>query len=264
MEIPDVAIAPVQPLASGLNLFTFQGVTTTNGAFVLSTLDGQLVQVAAEGQVKMLVDLSTYGMPAGITEEKGNYIVAVSPEESGDLLMRVTATGQATVLADLSEVCGGFGAPFGVAAVKDGYLVAIATDVNDSLGKLVKVNRKGQITTLADLTGYGLPFGIAVEGDLIVVAQETGHLVKVSPAGDVSPLVNLFKLGLGIPLGVTLWNQKVIATTNSGLVVRVDADGSPSILTDLTKVQFGIPAAIAHCDHHLVVTTNSGFLLQVN
>jgi hypothetical protein len=264
MEIRDGAIAPLQPLASGLNLFTFQGVVIGQNSFVLTTLDNCLVKVSAEGEVTTLTDLSKYGIPAGIAEEKGNYIVAVSAEEGGDVLMRVTATGQARVIANLSEVCGGFGAPFGVAVVKDGYLVAIATDVNDSLGHLIKVDRKGRIATVADLTGYGLPFGVAVEGDRVVVAQETGHLLNVSPAGEVVPLVNLMKLGLGIPLGVALGHQKLIVTTNVGLVVQVDAKGFPSILADLTKAQFGIPAAIALRDRQLVVTTNSGYLLQIN
>jgi hypothetical protein len=264
MKTPDRAIAPIQPLASGLNLFTFQGVVMTHGDFVLTTLDSCLVQVSAEGKVKTLADVSKYGIPAGIAAEQGSYIVAVSAEESGDLLMRITSAGQPTVLADLSDVCGGFGAPFGVAVVKDGYLVAIATDVNDSVGRLIKVDRKGRITTVADLTGYGLPFGVAVDGDTIVVAQETGHLLNISSTGDVSPLVNLVKLGFGIPLGVTLGNQKVIATTNSGLVVQVGTDGVPVVLADITKAQFGIPAGIALRDRQLVVTTNSGYLLQIN
>jgi hypothetical protein len=260
----------VSTIATGLNLFTFQGVIATDRSSVVSTLDNAMVAVHANGAVSRLADLAMYGIPAGVTMHDGNLIVAVSAEESGDLLIRVTPSGKVSVIADLVEVCGSFGAPFGVAVGNGFYAVAIAADVSASTGCLVRVGMDGQVSMLADLPGQGIPFGVARWQEGFAVTVERGQLLQVSENGRFSTLVDLTKAGYGIPFGVANHGKQLVLTTNAGYVLDVAANGKITEMANLKAAGFGIPASVAivppskTSSPACLVTTTSGNLLQVN
>jgi len=254
----------VSTIATGLNLFTFQGVVATAGSIVVTTLDSRLVRVSLEGQTETLTDLSQYGIPFGLTQCAGNLVVAISAEESGDVLVRVAPDGRVLGVIDLSDLCGSFGAPFGVAIAKDGYAVTIATDVSASTGCLINVNHAGAITILADLSAYGIPFDVAALNGGFVVAQEKGNLVKVATDGTVTSLVNLVDAGYGIPFGVAVSQGQLIVTTNTGQLLQVSPKGAVTAIANLTADGFGIPSGIAVCDCLYLVTTTTGNLLAVS
>jgi len=250
-------------IATGLNLFTFQGVVATAGSIVVTTLDSCLVRVLPGGKTETLADLSQYGIPFGITEAAGNLVVVISAEESGDVLVRVAPDGRVLGVVDLSAICGSFGAPFGVAVAKESYAVTIATDVSASTGCLVKVTAAGAVTIMADLSVNGIPFDVTAFNGGFVVAQEKGSLVKVATDGTVSSLVNLAEAGYGIPFGVAVSRGNLIVTTNAGHLLEVSPTGAVTAIANVTADGLGIPSGIAVCDRRYLVTTTTGNLLAV-
>jgi hypothetical protein len=262
----------VSALATELNLFTFQGVAATQQGIVIATLDRTIVKVSPDGVLTPIADVSTFGIPAGVTESAHHLIVAVSAEEAGDCLVRVTPEGKVSLIADLSEICGGFGAPFGVATGRGFYGVAIATDVSASTGCLAKVSLMGQVSVLADLAGYGTPFAVASYSDLFIVAQENGAILQVSASGKVTPIVNLVETGYGIPFGVAIHHPNFLVTTNSGNLLQITPAGGVTVLADIRAEGFGLPAgvAVAVGDRTgaeaptCIVTTTTGNLVQVS
>lgn len=255
----------VSLIASGLNLLTFQGVTLSQGVIVVATIEGDLLRIQPNGSVASWVNLSRYGVPAGIVDRNGTIGVVLSAQEVGHALVQVAAGGQVSQVADLSDWAGEFGAPFGV-AVQQGYcsdyVVTIATDVVRSIGLVVRVTLSGQVSRLATLASS--PFGIVAQGNRLFVTQQNGQLLQIS-AGKVTSIANLIEANLGIPLGVTGDREGCVVTTNAGWLVRVVSD-SPDPLLPLVNVLeagFGIPGSIACFNNGWVVATSGGNLLYV-
>ncbi|MBD2022607.1 hypothetical protein H6F43_20705 [Leptolyngbya sp. FACHB-36] len=256
--------AQVDTIASKLNIFTLQGVAVTPRGYAVPTLDGTLLQITAQGGRSTLADLqkADLGIPFSVVEQQGSLVLTTSDYLPRHFLVQVSPTGIIRTIADLSDVSGGFGAPFGVAVSGAEYVVTLSPDVTESSGLLIRVKDTGAITEIADVSGFGKPFGVVVQNGEFVVAQQTGHLLRVRPDGKVSPIVDLAKAGFGIPFGVAAREMDLFVTTNTGLVVRVK-DGTPTLVVNLLSQKLGIPSGIAVSGSDLIVTTNSGYLLRV-
>ncbi len=242
--------------------------------YIVPTLDGSLLQITPQGAITPLVDLAkaNLGIPFGLTTQ-GDTVIATTSGFLGDhYLVRVDATGQPHKIADLSAASGDYGGPFGV-VVGDGkntrndtadYFVTLSPDATAATGSLLRVTPQGQISTLADLSEFGIPFAIIRDREDFVIAQQKGWLTRVSPQGQVSAIVNLVQAGLGIPFGVARWHDHLVATTNAGLVVRVGLDGQgAAAIANLLDRKYGLPAGIVVHDQNLIVSTNGGYLLRL-
>ncbi len=253
-------------IAQGLNIYTLQGVAIDKQTLIVPTLDGQLLQVTPKGKVTVLVDLlkAELGIPFGITETNGDVVVTVSGYLPVHYLVRVKPNGALTIIADLSKTSGFYGAPFGVAAYNGEYIVTVSTDVVDSTSALLRVSATGKVGAIANLSEFGIPFGVIATQRGFVVAQQNGQLLQISPGGKVAVLVDLLKGGFGIPFNMAARKDDLVVTTKAGLIVRVNPQGVPSLLVDLLKARLGIPSGIVVSNGNLIVTTNAGYLLQIN
>ncbi|KAM3092974.1 hypothetical protein ACKFKG_20645 [Phormidesmis sp. 146-35] len=266
MEEPVVNKAvTIEPIAQGLNIYTLQGVAISRDGFGVPTLDGQLLLIGADGATRSLVDLAKVdlGIPFAIVEQTGDWIVTVSAYLPMHYLVRVKRDGTYTKIADFSEIAGDFGAPFGVVANGSEYIVTLSTDTTASTGLLLRVSAGGTIAPIATLTEFGNPFGVVMSGGDFVVAQSKGQLVRVSPIGKLSVIVDLKASGFGIPFMIAVQNEDLYVTTNLGLVVKVDRAGKVKPIVDLLKARYGIPSGIGCSGNDLIVTTNSGYLLKI-
>ncbi|MGV0026134.1 hypothetical protein [Phormidesmis priestleyi] len=255
----------IAPIAQGLNLYTLQGVAVSRDGFGVPTLDGQLLLIGADGATRSLVDLARadLGIPFAIAEQNGDWIVTVSAYSPLHYLVRVKRDGTYAKIADFSKISGDFGAPFGVVVNGSEYIVTLSTDTVESTGLLLRVSAEGTIAPIATLTEFGNPFGVVMSGGDFVVAQSKGQLVRVSPIGKTSVIVDLKAAGFGIPFMIAAQNSNFYVTTNLGLVVKVDRLGKVQPIVDLLKARYGIPSGIGCSDHDLIVTTNSGYLLKI-
>ena len=255
----------VSVIAEKLNIYTLQSVAISQGNFIVPTLDGQLLKVTPQGTSSILVDLlkAELGVPFGIADHGDDVIVTVSAYEPQHYLVRVKPDGTYAKIADLSNLSGLYGAPFGVTVYQDEYWVTHSQDVIGDKSQLLRVSTNGTITAIADLTQFGSPFGIVVRHRDFIVAQSFGHLVQVSPMGKVSSIVNLKELGFGLPFDVAVWGDRLVVTTNQGQVVQVTTDGKPSLIIDLTQQKLGIPSGVVVNEDDLIVTTNGGFVLKI-
>lgn len=278
---PSSAIAPPLPaappqadrspitisvLANDLNTFTPQGVAILNNQVIVPSLDGRLLQVKPEGMITTLANLlaANLGIPFGIVEQQDSLVVTVSAYEPEHYLVQVKLDGSIRTIADLTSLSGPEGAPFGVAVNGANYIVTLSTDVNSATSALLQVEPSGQIQQIADLSDFGLAFGVVVSQGDFIVAQEKGQLLRVKPNGQILVLADLLKAGLGKPFDITALPEGGFAvTTHAGLVVRVDASGAMTRIADLTIEDHGIPSGIAAYQNSLVVTTNKGKLLQI-
>jgi hypothetical protein len=251
-----------------------QAASASPTQYIVPTLDGLLLQITPQGTITPLADLNraSLGVPFGIALDGPAVIATVSGFLGDHHLVRITGEGTIQPIADLSELCGTYGGPFGV-AVRPGsseYWVTLSSDTTASLGTLLRVSAKGQITSVADLSPYGIPFGIVASPqsqgwpDGFIVAQQKGWLTRVSAAGQVEPWINLGAQGLGTPFNLAVWGDLLVATTNQGFVVQVDRTGKMAKpLTDLKAQKFGIPSGIGVSGNDLIVSTNGGYLLRV-
>ncbi len=258
-------IVQISIVAEKLNIYTLQRVAVRQGEIVVPTLDGQLLTVTDQGTSRVLADLlkAELGIPFGIVEQGDDVIVTVSNYSPDHYLVRVKRNGQISTIANLSQLCGEFGAPFGVAVYQNQYWVTLSPDVSASKGLLLSISPTGKITPIAPLDAFGIPFGIALWNNSAVIAQSYGQLVQVSATGTAKTIVDLQALKFGIPFDVAVWQNQLVATTNTGQIVRVDATGNVSTIADLTKEKRGIPAGIAVSGNDLIVTTNAGFLIRI-
>lgn len=252
-------------VAEKLNIYTLQRVAVRQNQIVVPTLDGQLLSVTAQGASTILADLlkAELGIPFGIVDQGDDVIVTVSNYTPDHYLVRVKPDGQVSTIANLSQLCGEFGAPFGVAVYQNQYWVTLSPDVAASKGQLLSISPTGKITPIAVLNSFGIPFGITVWNGAAVIAQSYGQLVQVSPTGITKTIVDLQALKFGIPFDVAVWQNQLVATTNTGQVVRIDAAGTVTTIADLAQEKRGIPAGIAVSGNDLIVTTNSGFLIRI-
>ena len=256
----------VSVIAKGLNVYTLQSLAVSGGNYIVPTLDGQLLTVTPAGTRTVLADLlkADLGVPFGMTEQGTDLIVTVSGYLPQHYLVRVKADGAVSTIADLSEMSGAYGAPFGVVVDRDVYWVTLSQDVVEDQSQLVRVDAQGKASAIADLSRFGNPFGITMRDRSFVVAQSFGHLVQVTEQGEVSSIADLKSAGFGLPFDVAVWRDRLVATTNAGLVIQVMPDGKVSAIVNVQEQKFGIPAGIAVDGEDLVVTTNGGFLLRVS
>ncbi|MBW4422471.1 MAG: hypothetical protein KME13_25215 [Myxacorys californica WJT36-NPBG1] len=114
--------------------------------------------------------------------------------------------------------------------------------------------------------------GIALQGDALVVPTLEGTLVRISPQGQVTPLVNFLSANLGIPFAITAernsqgnpaQDNALIVTVTGYLpdhyLVRVKPDGTYAKITDLTQIctEFGAPFGVAVYQQNYVVTLST-------
>lgn len=258
-------------IATGLKLLTFQGILTRSDELILATVEAELLKILPTGQITPWVKLERYGVPTGITQDKGTIIVALSAQETGHFLVEVSPQGKLAILADLSQLAGEFGAPLAV-AVRTGYYpsyaVAISTDVIGSQGIVAMVSRSGQIRVLKQLNSS--PFGIVVEPNAVVVTQENGEIVQIDMAGESQVIADLIEAGLGSPSGITSIQPSFtppagwIISTNLGWLVAVDPVGQTVPLVNCTEAGFGLPTTLTWFDQHLIVATTGGYLLRLD
>lgn len=259
-------IVQISIVAEKLNIYTLQRVAVRRNQFIVPTLSGQLLSVTPQGTSTVLADLlqADLGIPFGIVDQGDDVIVTVSNYTPDHYLVRVKQNGQISTIANLSQLCGEFGAPFGVAVYQNQYWVTLSADVVASKGQLLSISPTGKITSIATLDSFGIPFGITVWNNAAVIAQSSGQVVQVSPTGATKTIVDLQALKFGIPFDVTVWQNQLVATTNAGQVVRINAAGNVSTIVDFAKQKRGIPAGIAIIGNDLIVTTNSGFLIRIS
>lgn len=254
----------VTVLASGLKLLSFQGVTTFQDTIIVATVEADLVRVASDGTLTPWVNLDKYGIPTGLVGMENSIVVAVSAQESGHFLIRVTDRGKITPIADLSNLVGEFGAPFAIAA-RTGYypyyLIAISTDVSGSAGIITKVTPAGRTSVLATLTNT--PFGVGIGEDYAIVTQENGEILKLTFDGASQTIANLEREQFGIPLDLTRWREDWMMTTSSGWLVALKPDGTLEPALDLGALGWGLPTTLTTFNDRLAIATQTGNLLQL-
>lgn len=258
-------MATLSVIAQNLNIYTPQTIAVSQGNLIVPLLDGQLLKITPQGKSSSIANLLTaeLGVPFGMAIQENDLIVTASSYLPQHYLVRVKPDGKVETIADLSPQSGSYGAPFGVTVYRDEYWVTVSTDVVESTSELVRVSRKGEISTIANLTEYKNPFGLVVEGDSVIVAQSSGHLVRVSEKGEVDAIVDLKEAGFGLPFNVAIWRGQIVATTNAGLIVAVDKAGKVSTVVNVAKAKYQIPTGIVALEQDLIVTTNGGFLLRI-
>ncbi len=262
--IPPGRNLAILTIAQGLNLYTLQGVAVSPIGFGVPTLDGEVLQISPMGEIVPLVNLQTLqlGIPFAIAADHADWVVTTSDYFPNHHLVRVSPAGKVTPIADLSELSGDAGAPFGVTVSNGDYIVTLSTDVVEATGLLLRVSATGVITKIAELID-GNPFGVVTMGKDFVVAHSKGQLLRVTPQGEKSLIFDVQRAGFGLPFGVAVWNDNLLVTTNLGWVVTVDRQGKGVAIVDLLKAGFGVPSGIAVSDHGVIVTTNSGYLLKI-
>lgn len=255
----------VTVIAQKLNIYTLQSVAVSKGNIIVPMLDGQLLKITPDGKQTPIVNLvqAELGVPFGISDQDQDLIVTVSGYLPQHYLLRVKSDGKVETIADLTQRSGFYGAPFGITVDRGDYIVTLATDVVDSTSELIRVSPTGEISPIVNLTPFGNPFGVVVQNQSIVVAQSRGQLVKVEN-GKAIVIVDLKAQGFGIPFDVTIWRGQLTATTNSGLVIQVDGRGKVTTIADLAKARYQIPSGIATLGEDLIVTTNGGFVLRIS
>ncbi len=262
----------VSTIVSGLKLLTFQGITVTGVNLVVATVEGEILRIDADNKVTNWVNIFDFGIPTGIVNYNDGVVVALSGQESGHFLMQVTRQGQVSLIAELSQVVGEFGAPFGVAVHKNYdpyYIVAASTDVIGSAGVVARVSPAGQVRVLARLPSscFGIVGNypnIESKGDRIVVTQEDGRLLEVALSGEVTEIVNLNEVGLGSPLGIACNEDSLAVTTSTGWLVLIDSQGKSLPLINLVDAGMGEPTTITSLDDDWVVATKAGDLLRIS
>jgi hypothetical protein len=251
-------------LTSGLNLLSFQGITTFRDAVIVATVEGDLVRVAADGSLNRWTNVSHYGIPTGLVGLKNAIAVALSAQESGHFLIEVKGDGQMSTLADLSELSGEFGAPLAVAgheAHYPYYLVAISTDVVGSAGLIARVTQSGKTSVLTTLAHS--PLGIGIGEGYAIATQEDGSIIRIALMGATQVIAQLEQTQWGRPIALTRLGEEWIATTMTGWLVALQPDGTLSPIVNLLDRGFGKPTTLTPWQHQLVVATQQGTLLLV-
>ncbi len=252
-------------VAQGLQFLNFQGITVLGGIIIVATVEGKLMQITTSGVVTPWVDLSRYGIPTGIVAHEDRVIVLLSAQETGHFLMAVSSTGELSKIADISSLVGEFGAPFGV-AVRRGYYpaywVAISTDVVSSIGIVAQITPTGKVSIFSYVRSS--PFGIAANGDSLLVTQEDGNILSIDAAGQLTPIVNLIQQGQGIPLDITFHQSQWFITTNGGWLLALSENGQISPLINLQTAGYGVPSTLTSFGDSLYVCLTNGSLIRVN
>jgi hypothetical protein len=249
-----------------LNLQTLQGLTVSQDKLIVPTLAGELLQIAPDGTTSVLVDLlkADLGIPYGLTTQDGDVIATVSGYDPVHYLVRVKPDGNFSTIADLSEISGFYGAPFGVAIYNDSYIVAGSTDVVSGEGLLYSVNPQGESTKLVDLAKFGNSFSVVVDQNQFLVTQEKGHLLRITPTATepVAVIADLLTSGFGHPFGLVMRGDDLFVSLGSGQLIKVDAAGITTV-AELPLSTYGVPSGLAVLQNELIVATNGGYLLRV-
>lgn len=258
-------MATLSVIAQKLNIYTPQNIAVSQGNLIVPLLDGQLLRMTPAGTSSTIANLmkSELGVPFGMTTQANDLIVTSTDYLPQHFLVRVKPDGKVETIVDLTARSGTYGAPFGVAVYQDVYWVTLSTDVTEATSELIRINRNGKIQTIANLSEFKNPFGIVVQENSAVVAQSSGHLVRVSEKGEVNAIVDLQASGFGLPFNVAIWRDQIVATTNAGLVVAVDQAGKVKAIADVAKAKYQIPSGIVAFEKDLIVSTNGGFLLRI-
>lgn len=255
-------------LATDLKIHTFHGLVQRDEAYVFPTFDGRLVTILPDGTGSTLVQFcqgfacEAFGQAFGIVHRGEDYVLTVSSFHNGGRLIQVSPAGTVTPLVDLTPLTP-LGAPFGLATDGPDLLVTLSPQVLNSEGTLVRVAADGQITTVADLSDWGIPFAVVVQNGQAVVAQERRVLVRVSVQGERA-IAAQFPETLGIPLALTVHQQDLVVALNSGALVRVRNSGEIEAIADLLAARHGIPTAVVSEGDRLVVATTAGRLLRLS
>lgn len=297
--------SPLRVLASGLMIDTTQRLTLMAREYVVPTLEGELLSLSPQGKLRLIINLLEVdrGLPFGLAQDKNDILVTTSSYELQHKLLRISPAAKIEVIADLSPVCGEYGAPFGVilaqntpsphedlvgqrlrmppavrgaSAVFDregnsleqnSYLVAFSPNTLESWGGLLRVQPNGTLEAVANLSAFGITLSVAAFANSWITTQSRGALVQVMPSGQVSLWLDLKQAGWGTPLVAIADGSRLLVSTNQGQILAIDHQRQPTILTDLKAQKFGIPAGLT-IDRsldpaQLIVSTNTGYVLTM-
>lgn len=255
----------VSVLAQDLKIQSLQGLAVQNDRVIVPTLGGQILRIAADGRTEVLTDFmkAELGIPFGVGISNGELIVTVSAFDPVHYLMRVKPNGTFETIANLSEISGFFGAPFGIAAYDNGYVVAGTTDVVSGHGALFRVDSRGTSVKMIDLKPFGNALDVVVHRGNFMTIHEKGQLLRIAPTGEVFVLADLMKAGMGIPFKLAISGDDLLITSSLGQVVRVEPSGIITTFVEIHRPTYSLPCGIAIWGNDLVVSTVSGYLLKI-
>ena len=263
-----VPVLSISVIATDLKIHTFQGVAIDGDSFVVPTFDHNLLRIQRDGTRSAVVqfcrggECETFGAPFGIVRRDRSFLVTVTGYQNGGRILEVEPDGSYRTYADLSSMTQ-MGGLFGLTESQGNLFVAVSPDALQFTGSLVKVAANGEISTVADVSEYGMAFAVVEYQGQLVLAQSQGKLVQVSPQGQVSVLSDLTQQDWGIPLAVMVSQGNLIAAMNKGTLVQVTPDGNATPLVNLLEARRGIPVGLADGGDRWIVTTTGGFLLEV-
>lgn len=249
------------------------GIAASQGNFYLTVssfgIGGRLIRVSSSASITEIADftsLTPLGAPFGIIQSQF-YSTAALPSPL-PLPSSLPAAPSATPAPSSSPAEPAIALqPSPNAAIaadrQPVWIVTLSPNVLASQGLLVRVTAEGAIAPIADLSEYGIPFALIEREGKYIVAQEKGHLVEVSPAGDIKPLVDFQAAKLGIPLGLTLFQNTLVVALNAGPLVQVTSDAEMTVITNLAQAGYAFPFAVLAQEDSLVVATTSGKLVRV-
>jgi hypothetical protein len=252
-------------LSKNLRLVGLQGIAAIQDRVIVPTVDGEVMSISAIGEMNVLTNLlsAQIGVPFGVCPIDSGVVMTVSGFDPVHYLMQVSLDGQYETIADLSDISGFYGAPFGVAAYDGGFIVAGTTDVIAGDGALFQVGSQGEISQLVALKQFGNALDVVVQQGQFITLHEKGDLLRVSPAGEVTAIVNLVEAGLGIPFKLAPQAENLLIVTSTGHIVRVDPSGNPAPIVELFKPIYSTPLGIALWGDDLIVSTDNGYLLRL-
>lgn len=254
----------ISSLATGLNLLTFQGITSDEKNIFVTTIEADILKIALDGSITPWVNLSRYGIPTGITKLNQMIIVVLSAQETGHYLLQVSPSGKIDIIADLSDLVGEFGSPFGITARNSYYpyyFIAISTDVVSSNGLVARVTTTGKVSIVAKLPVT--PFDIVHIDDHLIVTREDGYLSIINLDGKVTDWVDLKGQNFGNPFGITAVDERIFVTTTTGFVLTVTPDGSIVPLVNIAEIGWGFPTSVTTVEDRAIVATSTGTILAI-
>jgi len=128
---------------------------------------GLIVRVTRSGRTTVLATLANTPFGVGIAED---YVIAT--QENGQVL-RITFTGETSIIANLEQAQ--LGNPLDITHLKEDWIITTTT------GWLVALKPDGTLSPVINIleTGNGFPTTLTTFGDQLVVATQTGNLLRV-------------------------------------------------------------------------------------
>ncbi len=180
-----------------------------------------VLQITPTGSVSVFVALPAGSGPAGSGfDGAGNFYVAAY---NTGIVYRRTPQGV------LSAFVSGLNGPTGLVFDASGNLYVAITGTTTAGTTVLRITPAGQTSTYA--TGFFFPGGLAFDssGNLYVSNFVDGQILRVSPAGVVSPFLTVGGSGFVPPLGYLAIVGNSLYVTNIGghQLFRINLQGTP-------------------------------------